>query len=69
MIIQDTYVAERAEAMQNVESTIAELGTIFQQLAEMIQQQGEKVERIDQNVEEVVCDLLKALLTSFRVSI
>jgi hypothetical protein len=51
---QDTYVAERAEAMQSIERTIGELGQIFQQMAEMIQMQGEKVERIDQNIEEVV---------------
>lgn len=52
--LQDTYVEERAAAMEQVERTISELGTVFQQLAEMIQQQGEKVERIDTNVEQVV---------------
>lgn len=33
MPAQDAYLASRAEALQNVERTIAELGTIFQQLA------------------------------------
>lgn len=33
---QDTYMASRAEALHQVESTIVELGTIFQQLAHMV---------------------------------
>lgn len=33
---QDTYLASRNEALQNVESTIVELGGIFQQLAHMV---------------------------------
>jgi len=32
---QDTYLNSRAEALHNVESTITELGGIFQQLAHM----------------------------------
>jgi len=38
---QDTYMQSRAEALQNVESTIHELGSIFTQLATMVSQQGE----------------------------
>lgn len=53
----DTYVADRASAMQNIESTIAELGTIFSQLASMIREQGEQIERIDANVEEVTINV------------
>lgn len=34
--LQDTYYSTRAEALQNVESTIVELGGIFQQLAHMV---------------------------------
>lgn len=34
--LQDTYYSSRAEALQNVESTIVELGGIFQQLAHMV---------------------------------
>lgn len=33
---QDTYLNSRAEALHNVESTISELGGIFQQLAHMV---------------------------------
>ncbi|EGD82647.1 hypothetical protein PTSG_03305 [Salpingoeca rosetta] len=50
---EDTYVSQRAEAVQTIESTIQELGKIFSQMAEMIQMQGEKLERIDANVEDV----------------
>ena len=34
--LQDTYYESRSEALQNVESTIVELGGIFQQLAHMV---------------------------------
>ncbi len=42
---QDTYIQERAEAMENIHSTIVELGTIFRQLAEMVKEQEEQVVR------------------------
>ena len=35
------YLNSRADAMQNIESTIVELGGIFQQLAHMIKEQEE----------------------------
>lgn len=38
---QDSYMQSRAEALQNVESTIHELSNIFTQLATMVSQQGE----------------------------
>lgn len=47
----DNYLQSRAETMQNIESTIVELGGIFQQLAHMVKEQEEIVERIDSNVE------------------
>ncbi|XP_067009683.1 syntaxin-5 [Anabrus simplex] len=46
----DSYIQSRAETMQNIESTIVELGGIFQQLAHMVKEQEEMVERIDANV-------------------
>lgn len=49
----DIYVQERAETMQNIESTIVELGGIFQQLAHMVKEQEEMVERIDTNLQDV----------------
>lgn len=48
----DSYVSQRAETMQNIESTIIELGGIFQQLAFMVKEQEEMVERIDSNIED-----------------
>lgn len=49
---QDDYIQSRAETMQNIESTIVELGQIFTQLAHMVKEQEEAVQRIDSNVEE-----------------
>lgn len=54
MIYDDTdnYLQTRAETMQNIESTIVELGGIFQQLAHMVKEQEEMVERIDTNIQD-----------------
>ena len=42
---QDDYIQSRAETMQNIESTIVELGQIFTQLAHMVKEQEEAVQR------------------------
>ncbi|KLO20723.1 t-SNARE [Schizopora paradoxa] len=44
---QDTYIQSRATAIESIESTIAELGQIFSQLATMVAEQRETVQRID----------------------
>ncbi|OCT81703.1 syntaxin-5 [Xenopus laevis] len=49
---QDSYIQSRADTMQNIESTIVELGSIFQQLAHMVKEQEETIQRIDGNVED-----------------
>ncbi|KAF9598778.1 hypothetical protein IFM89_031446 [Coptis chinensis] len=49
---QEDFVQNRASALQNVESTISELGGIFTQLATMVAQQGELAIRIDDNMDE-----------------
>lgn len=49
---QDAYIQSRAETMQNIESTIVELGSVFQRLATMVKEQEEMVHRIDSNVED-----------------
>ncbi|NP_955924.2 syntaxin 5A, like [Danio rerio] len=49
---RDSYIQNRADTMQNIESTIVELGSIFQQLAHMVKEQEETVHRIDANVED-----------------
>ena len=43
--LQDKYIESRAETMQNIESTIVELGQIFTQLAHMVKEQEEAVQR------------------------
>lgn len=54
------YLEERANAMQNVESTIVELGAIFNQLATMVQQQEEMITRIDTNVSDAALNVESA---------
>lgn len=55
--LQDTYMQSRAEALQNVESTIHELSNIFTQLATMVSQQGELAIRIDENMEDTLANV------------
>lgn len=45
------YDGSRAEAVQAMESTIVELGGMFHQLAQIVKEQNEMVERIDSNVQ------------------
>ncbi|GCC18431.1 hypothetical protein chiPu_0021668 [Chiloscyllium punctatum] len=42
---QDSYIQSRADTMQNIEATIVELGSIFQQLAHMVKEQEETIQR------------------------
>jgi len=49
---EDTHYQQRSETMKNIESTVVELGAIFQQLAHMVKEQEEAVQRIDANVED-----------------
>ncbi|GLT49540.1 hypothetical protein SLA2020_230900 [Shorea laevis] len=55
--LQDTYMQSRAEALQNVESTIHELGSIFNQLATLVSQQGEIAIRIDENMDDTLANV------------
>ncbi|RHZ75722.1 hypothetical protein Glove_212g50 [Diversispora epigaea] len=50
---QDNYIESRATAIESIESTIAELGNIFQQLAQMVSEQRETVQRIDANTDDI----------------
>merc|ERR1719189_2814478 len=52
-----SYLQSRADAMQNIESTIVELGGIFNQLATMIKEQEEIMVRIDSNVEDAALNV------------
>lgn len=48
----------RNNALGAIESTINELGTIYQQLAHLVAEQGETVQRIDFNIEDMSLNVL-----------
>lgn len=48
---QEDYTSSRANAVENIERTIVELGGIFQQLATLVAEQGDMIERIDENID------------------
>ncbi|KAG6033412.1 hypothetical protein E4U41_006923 [Claviceps citrina] len=50
----NTYIEQRGEAIQAIEQTIGELGSIFGQLATMVSEQSEMIQRIDANTEDIV---------------
>lgn len=50
----NTYINARGEAIEAIERTINELGGIFGQLATMVSEQSEMIQRIDANTEDVV---------------
>lgn len=50
----NTYINMRGEAITTIEQTINELGSVFGQLAAMVSEQGEQIQRIDANTEDVV---------------
>ncbi|KAK5070970.1 Integral membrane protein SED5 [Lithohypha guttulata] len=50
----NAYIQERGQAIESIERTINELGGIFSQLASMVTEQGEMLQRIDANTEDVV---------------
>lgn len=47
------YLQDRSSAVETIEATINEVGNLFQQLATMVSEQGEVIQRIDQNVEDI----------------
>merc|ERR550519_2758732 len=53
----DEYYNSRADTMHTIESTIVELGGIFSQLAHMVKEQEEMVQRIDTNVENTALNV------------
>lgn len=50
----NTYIQQRGEAIEAIEKTIGELGSIFGQLATMVSEQSDMIQRIDVNTEDVV---------------
>ncbi|KAJ9112311.1 hypothetical protein QFC19_000730 [Naganishia cerealis] len=55
---QDNYIQSRSTAIESIESTIAELGQIFQQLAHMVAEQRETVQRIDADTTDIAAYVL-----------
>ena len=50
----NAYIQERGNAIESIERTINDLGSVFGQLAAMVSEQGEQLQRIDANTEDVV---------------
>ena len=50
----NAYIQQRGEAIEGIERTINELGGIFGQLAQMVSEQAEQIQRIDANTDDVV---------------
>ncbi|KAL2209523.1 syntaxin 5 [Sarocladium strictum] len=51
---ENQYIQQRGEAIEAIEKTISELGGIFGQLASMVSEQSEMIQRIDANTDDVV---------------
>ncbi|RDB29629.1 Integral membrane protein sed5 [Hypsizygus marmoreus] len=54
---QDTYLQSRSTAIESIEATIAELGQIFTQLANMVAEQRETVQRIDADTLDIAANV------------
>jgi syntaxin 5 len=54
---QDQYIQQRSTAIESIESTIAELGQIFTQLANMVAEQRETVQRIDADTMDIASNI------------
>ena len=55
--MKDTYIQSRSTAIESIESTIAELGQIFTQLAQMVAEQRETVQRIDADTVDIASNV------------
>jgi syntaxin 5A len=50
-VIANDYLHERAQAVQDIEAHMTELGSIFERLSTMITEQGEMIDRLDDNLD------------------
>lgn len=50
-VIANDYLHERAQAVQDIETHMTELGSIFERLSTMITEQGEMIDRLDDNLD------------------
>lgn len=63
LIPDQDYLRERADAMEQVESNIVELGTIFNKLAVMVSEHRELVQRVEDNVDDANSNINLSLAT------
>ncbi|KAK6466031.1 snare protein SED5/Syntaxin 5 [Scheffersomyces coipomensis] len=54
------YLQQRNRAVETIESTINEVGNLFQQLATLVSEQGEQIQRIDENIEDTSLNITGA---------
>ncbi|KAJ3120040.1 cis-Golgi t-SNARE syntaxin [Physocladia obscura] len=54
------YIENRGQAIESIESTIAELGQIYSQFTQILSQQREMVQRIDMNVMDTEVNVVNA---------
>jgi len=54
---QNSYIQSRSTAIESIESTISELGQIFSQLATMVAEQRETVQRIDADTFDIASNV------------
>ena len=57
LIPTQSYLKDRARAVTNIESHIVELGSIFNQLAGMVAEQGQDVQTIYDNTDESLANV------------
>ncbi|KAJ3040026.1 cis-Golgi t-SNARE syntaxin, partial [Rhizophlyctis rosea] len=53
-------IESRSQAIESIEATIAELGQIYQHVAQMVASQREQVQRIDENILDVETNVIGA---------
>lgn len=63
LIPDQDYLRERADAMEQVETNIVELGTIFNRLAVMVNEHKDMVHRVEDNVDETNTTISMAMNT------
>lgn len=54
------YLQDRNRAVETIESSINQVGQLFQQLATMVNEQSEQVQRIEHNVEDIDMNIMGA---------
>jgi len=57
LLTQERYINSRLDAVTMIERTITELQGIFQQLAPLVVEQGEMIQRIDENVDNTAVNI------------